>query len=63
MMKNIVSEIRQIIEQSRNNAIRSVNFERVLMYHSIGEKILEEEQGGKARAKYGKQLIKTLPMS
>ena len=60
MMKNIVSEIRQIIEQSRNNAIRSVNFERVLMYHSIGEKILEEEQGGKARAKYGKQLIKTL---
>lgn len=60
MMKNIVSEIRQIIEQSKNNAIRSVNFERVLMYQSIGEKILEEEQGGKARAEYGKQLIKTL---
>lgn len=59
-MRNIILEIRKIIEQSRNKAIRSVNFERVLMYHSIGEKILNEEQGGKERADYGKQLIKTL---
>ncbi|MBF0274935.1 MAG: DUF1016 family protein [Nitrospinae bacterium] len=59
-MKNIVPEIRQIIEQSRNKAIRSVNFERVLMYHRIGAKILNEEQGGKGRADYGQELIKSL---
>ncbi len=59
-MNNIITEIRGIIEQSRNKAIRSVDFERVLMYHSIGKKIFEEEQEGKDRADYGKRLIKTI---
>ena len=59
-MNKIITEIRQIIEQAQNKAIRSVNFERVLMYHSIGKKIFEEDQEGKDRAKYGKQLIKTI---
>ena len=59
-MNKIIKEIRHIIEKSRINAIRSVNFERVLMYHSIGKKIFEEEQGGKKRAGYGKRLIKTI---
>ena len=59
-MKKVIKEIRYIIEESRNKAVRSVNFERVLMYHSIGKKILEEEQGGKERAEYGKKLLKTI---
>lgn len=59
-MKDLVSEIRSIIETSRSNAVRSVDFCRVQMYWQIGRRIVEEEQGGSARAEYGKGLIKTL---
>lgn len=59
-MKDLVSEIRSIIETSRSNAVRSVDFCRVQMYWQIGRRIVEEEQGGQARAKYGKSLIKNL---
>lgn len=59
-MKNLVSEIRSIIEISRSNAVRSVDFCRVQMYWQIGRRIVEEEQGGQARAEYGKSLIKNL---
>lgn len=59
-MKNLVSEIRFIIESARANAVRSVDFCRVQMYWQIGRRIVEEEQGGQARAEYGKSLIKNL---
>lgn len=59
-MKDLVSEIRSIIEISRSNAVRSVDFCRVQMYWQIGRRIVEEEQGGQARAEYGKSLIKNL---
>ena len=49
-----------IISQSRENAIRSVDFERVLMYWKLGERIFEEEQSGKERAEYGTYLLKNL---
>ncbi|MDE5902126.1 MAG: PDDEXK nuclease domain-containing protein, partial [Muribaculaceae bacterium] len=59
-MKQLVSEIRSIIESTRTNAVRSVDFCRVQMYWQIGRRIVEEEQGGQARAEYGKSLIKNL---
>ena len=59
-MKQLVSEIRSIIESARTNAVRSVDFCRVQMYWQIGRRIVEEEQGGQARAEYGKGLIKNL---
>ncbi len=59
-MKELLKEIRGIIESARTNAIRSVDFCRVQMYWHIGQRIVEEEQGGKARAEYGKGLIKNL---
>lgn len=40
--------------------MRSVDFCRVQMYWQIGRRIVEEEQGGQARAEYGKSLIKNL---
>ncbi len=57
---SIISDIKQIIEQSRESAIRSVDFVRVQMYWHIGQRIFEEEQQGKDRADYGKFLIRTL---
>lgn len=54
------SEIRRIIEDAHNNAVRSVDYCRVQMYWNIGRRIFEEEQQGKDRAEYGTYLIKNL---
>ncbi len=56
----IISDIKQIIEQSRETAIRSVDFVRVQMYWQIGKRIFEEEQQGKERADYGVYLAKLI---
>ena len=56
----IITDIKQIIAQSRENAVRSVDFQRVLMYWHIGKRIFEEEQQGQERADYGTYLIKYL---
>lgn len=56
----IVDDIRSIIDKSRTKAIRSVDFCRVQMYWHIGQRIVEEEQGGESRAGYGKYIIRNL---
>jgi len=53
-------DIRSIIIGARNNAVWSVEYERVLMYWRLGERIFVEEQGGQERAEYGEYLIKNL---
>ena len=58
--EQFVDDIRQIICQAQQNAVRSVDFCRVQMYWHLGKRILEEEQQGKARAEYGTYLIKNL---
>ncbi|MDO4179834.1 MAG: DUF1016 N-terminal domain-containing protein [Bacteroidales bacterium] len=55
-----VSDIRQIIDKARTNAVRSVDFCRVQMYWNIGKRIFEKEQQGKQRADYGTYLIRNL---
>ncbi|HEV7381665.1 MAG TPA: DUF1016 N-terminal domain-containing protein [Dyadobacter sp.] len=58
--KNIFSQIQDIISDAQQRAIRSVDFERVLMYWQIGKVIFEEEQQGEDRAAYGTFLIKSI---
>jgi hypothetical protein len=58
--KDLITEIQSLIAASKEAAIRSVDHHRVLLYWHIGQKIFEEEQGGKDRAGYGEALIKTL---
>ena len=58
--KQFYTEIRQIIETARTNAIRSIDFSRVQMYWLLGKRIFEEEQQGKDRADYGAYLIRNL---
>ena len=60
LRSDFISEVKGIIEQSRERAIRSVDHIRVRMYWELGRKIVEEEQLGKERAEYGKYLIKNL---
>lgn len=59
-LSGFFAEVRQIIDQARSNAVRSVNFSRVQMYWNIGRRIFEQEQQGKERADYGSYLIRNL---
>lgn len=54
--QSIITDIKAIIAQSKDKAIRAVDHQRTLMYWDIGKRIFEEEQEGKDRADYGKYL-------
>jgi len=58
--QSIITDIKAIISNARDKAIRAVDNERTIMYWYIGQRIFEEEQEGKARADYGKYLIRTI---
>lgn len=58
--QKFIDEIIEIINNSRELAIISVDFHRTMMYWSIGRRIFEEEQQGKDRADYASYLIKDL---
>lgn len=59
-MPDFVREIKQIIQEGRSAAYSAVNAAMIGTYWRVGKRIVEEEQGGKERAAYGKALIKTL---
>ncbi len=58
--QSIIPDIKIIIANAKDKAIRAVDNERTIMYWSIGKRIFEEEQQGKERAGYGEYLIKYL---
>jgi predicted nuclease of restriction endonuclease-like (RecB) superfamily len=53
-------EIRAILARARSGAYRAVNHIMVEAYWHIGQRIVEEEQGGKTRASYGSELMQEL---
>lgn len=57
---NFFSQIVDLLQSARNNVVRTINQTMVTTYFEIGRKIVEEEQDGKERADYGKQIIKQL---
>lgn len=57
---SFIGEIKNIIQDAKSNAVRSVEFFRVQMYWKIGERIFIEEQQEKQRADYGAYLIRNL---
>ena len=52
--------IKQVIAQARSQVKQTVNSAMVQAYWHIGRLIIEDEQQGKARAKYGKAQLKQL---
>jgi predicted nuclease of restriction endonuclease-like (RecB) superfamily len=54
------ADIRSIIIDARDNAVRSVEYTRMMMYWHLGERIFIEEQRGEERAAYGEYLTKNL---
>ena len=57
---SLLSDAKRIIDAARANAVRSVDFNRVMMYWNLGRRIFEEEQCGKDRADYGTYLTRNL---
>ena len=57
---NFYTQIKTILQSARDRAYTQVNFIMVEAYWHIGQQIVEEEQRGEDRAKYGSYLIKEL---
>lgn len=56
----LVTGISDLLNQARRAAARTVNSILAATYWEIGRRIVEFEQGGKARAEYGEALLKRL---
>ena len=53
----LVSDISDLLEQARRTTVRAVNSILTTTYWEIGRRIVEFEQGGKAKSDYGERLI------
>jgi predicted nuclease of restriction endonuclease-like (RecB) superfamily len=56
----LINDVRVILCEARGKAYAAVNTTMVEAYWRIGQRIVEEEQGGSARADYGSHLIRNL---
>ncbi len=54
------TDVRAILADARRAAYTAVNSAMVAAYWQIGRRIVEEEQGGQAKANYGEGLLKEL---
>lgn len=57
---NFIAEIKELVSNGRRQAYAAVNNAMLTTYWQIGKRIVEEEQNGRQRAEYGKQLLKQL---
>ena len=53
-------KIAELLQMAKQTVVRSVNQTMVCTYFEIGRMIVEDEQEGKHRAAYGKQVLKEL---
>ncbi|RZL61624.1 MAG: DUF1016 family protein [Pedobacter sp.] len=58
--QNFIERISALLNNARNKIVNTVNQTMVLTYFEIGRMIVEEEQTGKDKADYGKEIIKRL---
>lgn len=56
----LYTKIAELLQAARQAVIRTVNKTMVYTYYEIGRMIVEDEQQGKERAEYGKQVLKEL---
>ena len=60
-IKNIFyNKVSELLKEARRGVAQTVNKTMVYTYFEIGRMIVEEEQNGEERAKYGKQILKEL---
>ena len=56
----MIEEIKNVIISSGNKIAYEVNNTMLLAYWNVGRIIVENEQNGNIKAKYGKQVLKEL---
>ena len=56
----LVERIEQLITEAKKRTISAVNTAMVYTYYEIGRMIVDDEQQGEERAKYGKAVLKEL---
>jgi len=54
---NLINRVSELLKEARSQVVRSINHTMVITYFEIGRMIVEDEQGGKHRADYGKQIL------
>lgn len=57
---DLSKKISILLNEARQRVLQTVNHTMVVTYFEIGRMIIEEEQNGRERADYGKQLISEL---
>lgn len=57
---NLFQQVAVLLKNAQQQVLRTVNSTMVFTYFEIGRMIVEEEQNGKVRADYGKQVLKGL---
>ncbi len=58
--KDLLKDVSTLLEAGRKGAARSVNTIMAVTYWHVGKRIIRDEQAGKRRAHYGKELLATL---
>jgi len=61
-INNLFSEVKQLIEEAKQNVAVAVNAATTILYWNIGERINKDILGNK-RAEYGKEVVKSLSKS
>ena len=59
-LAGLLAQLRDVIQQGRQQALRAVDVVQVRTCWTVGRHIVEFEQGGAARAEYGKNLLESL---
>jgi DUF1016 N-terminal domain len=58
--KVLFQQVAELLQNAQQQVLRTVNSTMTYTYFEIGRMIVEEEQNGKERAEYGKQVLKGL---
>jgi hypothetical protein len=58
--KVLFQQVAELLQNAQKQVLRTVNSTMTYTYFEIGRMIVEEEQNGKDRAEYGKQVLKGL---
>lgn len=59
-IENLCAETVALVKHARSIAVQQVNMIQLLTYYAIGKWIVDVQQNGESRAKYGSQIIRRL---
>lgn len=58
--RNLYKKVIELLNQARQSVVQTINNTMAMTYFEIGKMIVEEEQHGKEKSEYGKQVLKEL---